>query len=54
MPVEKSLQLWLGDMQHMADILQKKERFVLRRVVNPLGQHNETYWRQEFELFMFG
>jgi len=39
------------DMQRMADMLQKKERYILRKVVNPLGQHNEKYWRQEFADF---
>ena len=41
----------VSDMQKMADILQKKPRYSIRRVVNPLGQHNETYWRQEFAAF---
>ena len=41
----------VSDMQRMADILQKKERYILRKVVNPLGQHNETTWRQEFADF---
>jgi predicted alpha/beta superfamily hydrolase len=37
------------DMQRMADILQKKQRYVMRSVVNPLGLHNEKYWRDEFD-----
>ncbi len=41
----------VSDTRKMADILQKKERYVLRTVINPLGQHNETYWRQEFAGF---
>jgi metallo-beta-lactamase class B len=41
----------VGDMQKMVDILQKKERYILRKVVNPLGQHNEVSWRQEFADF---
>ncbi|MEA3426610.1 MAG: alpha/beta hydrolase-fold protein [Bacteroidota bacterium] len=40
-----------AELQKMADILQKKQRFVIRKVVSPLGQHNETYWRQEFAAF---
>jgi metallo-beta-lactamase class B len=39
------------NMQKVATILQKKPQFVTRTVVNPLGQHNETYWRQEFADF---
>lgn len=41
----------VAELQKMADILQKKQRFVIRKVVSPLGQHNETYWRQEFAAF---
>lgn len=40
-----------ADLQKMSDILQKKQRFVIRKVISPLGQHNETYWRQEFAAF---
>ncbi len=39
------------DMEKMGDILQKKQSYIIRRVVNPLGRHNETYWRQEFADF---
>lgn len=39
------------DLQKMIDILQKKQRFVLRTVINPLGQHNEASWRDEFDDF---
>ncbi len=38
-------------MEKMADILKRKQRYVIRQVINPLGQHNETYWKQEFEQF---
>jgi predicted alpha/beta superfamily hydrolase len=41
----------MPEMQRMSDILQKKQRFVIRTVANPLGQHNEKYWRQEFADF---
>ena len=41
----------VANMQKVASILQKKPQFVIRTVVNPLGQHNETYWRQEFADF---
>lgn len=39
------------NLQKMSDILQKKQRFIIRTVINPLGQHNETYWKQEFKDF---
>ncbi|MBL7760727.1 MAG: alpha/beta hydrolase [Sediminibacterium sp.] len=39
------------NMKKMAGILQKKPQFAIRTVVNPLGQHNETYWRREFADF---
>ncbi|MBH2003552.1 MAG: alpha/beta hydrolase [Sphingobacteriia bacterium] len=41
----------VANMKKMAGILQKKPQFVIRTVVNPLGQHNETYWRREFADF---
>ena len=39
------------NVQKMSDILQKKQRYIIRTVINPLGQHNETYWKQEFANF---
>lgn len=39
------------NLQKLSDILQKKQRYIIRTVVNPLGQHNETYWKQEFRDF---
>ncbi|MFZ6023805.1 MAG: alpha/beta hydrolase [Bacteroidota bacterium] len=39
------------NLRKMSDILQKKQRFIIRTVINPLGQHNETYWKQEFRDF---
>ena len=39
------------DLQRMGDILQKKPKYNIRRVISPLGQSNETYWRQEFAGF---
>ncbi|MDB5210492.1 MAG: alpha-dextrin endo,6-alpha-glucosidase [Sediminibacterium sp.] len=41
----------MPDMQRMSEILQKKPSFVIRTVANPLGQHTEKYWRQEFADF---
>lgn len=41
----------VSDMQKMADILAKKTNYQMRRIVNPLGQHKESYWREEFAGF---
>ncbi len=41
----------VSDMQKMADILSKKTNYEMRRIVNPLGQHQEKYWREEFAGF---
>lgn len=41
----------IPDMQRLGDILQKKQRYLIRRVTNPLGQPNEKYWGQEFADF---
>ena len=37
--------------ERMADILQKKQRYSIRKVTDPLGKHNEKTWRQEFASF---
>ncbi|SJZ53905.1 alpha/beta hydrolase-fold protein [Sediminibacterium ginsengisoli] len=37
--------------QKLLNILQQKEKFVTRNVLNPLGQFSETYWRDEFDDF---
>jgi metallo-beta-lactamase class B len=41
----------VSDLKKLGDILQKKQRFLIRSVVSPLGQHNEISWRQEFAAF---
>jgi metallo-beta-lactamase class B len=41
----------VADLQRMSDILEKKPNHRIRKVTNPLGQHNENYWRQEFAFF---
>ena len=41
----------VSDLEKMGNLLQQKQKYVIRRVINPLGQHNETYWRQEFADF---
>ncbi|MBY0481940.1 MAG: alpha/beta hydrolase [Chitinophagaceae bacterium] len=38
----------VSDMKKMTDILEKKSRIQIRKVVSPLGQHNEASWRSEF------
>jgi metallo-beta-lactamase class B len=38
----------VGDMEKMIGILQLKNRVQIRKTVNPLGQHNEQSWRNEF------
>ncbi len=38
----------VSDMNKMVEILEKKPRIQIRKVVNPLGQHNEASWRAEF------
>lgn len=39
------------NMNRMADIISKKPKSIIRRVVYPLGKHNEKYWREEFDDF---
>ena len=41
----------VNDMNKMADIFYKKSNYQMRRITNPVGQHNEKYWRQEFAGF---
>ncbi len=41
----------VSDLQRMGDVLQKKPKYNIRRVISPLGQPKETYWRQEFPSF---
>ncbi len=40
------------NMQKLSAILQKKNRYIIRSVVNPLGQHQEAYWKQEVRDFL--
>ena len=37
--------------EKMGSILQKKQRYAIRLVTDPLGKHNEKTWRQEFADF---
>ncbi|MDB5192491.1 MAG: alpha-dextrin endo,6-alpha-glucosidase [Segetibacter sp.] len=39
------------DMDRVISIIEKKGNYKLRRVMAPLGQHNEKTWRQEFSEF---
>jgi predicted alpha/beta superfamily hydrolase len=36
------------DMDKMLNTIEKKGRYKTRRVMNPLGKHNEATWRKEF------
>lgn len=38
----------VSEMKKMTDLLDKKQNIQIRKVVSPLGQHNESYWRTEF------
>jgi metallo-beta-lactamase class B len=38
----------VADMNKMTEILSKKPSILIRKVINPLGQHNEASWRAEF------
>lgn len=41
----------VSDLQRLGDILRQHPRYLIRRVISPLGQHNETTWRNEFAPF---
>lgn len=41
----------VNDLNKIAGIMQKKKNAQIRTVVNPLAQHSEKYWRQEFASF---
>jgi predicted alpha/beta superfamily hydrolase len=41
----------VGDMDKVINLIQNKNHTEAYRSVYPLGQHNETYWRQEFDDF---
>ncbi|HAI84587.1 MAG TPA: hypothetical protein DCL43_13055, partial [Chitinophagaceae bacterium] len=44
-------EVMVKDMDEMVTVLEKKAQYDIRRVVNPLGQHNEKAWQQEFDDF---
>lgn len=37
--------------EKMAALLEKKQRYSIRKITDPLGKHNEKTWRQEFASF---
>jgi len=41
----------VNDMNKVADIIAKKNRYTMRRSVNPVGEHKEAAWREEFPVF---
>jgi predicted alpha/beta superfamily hydrolase len=49
---KKESNTMVSDMERMANIIEKKsDRFDVRRIVYPLGEHNEKTWRKEFPDF---
>ena len=48
---EKENNTMAGDMQKMFDIIKQKKCCLMQDVTFPLGQHNEMYWRDEFDDF---
>ncbi|MDE3236582.1 MAG: alpha/beta hydrolase [Bacteroidota bacterium] len=48
---KKESETIVGDMQKMEELLKHNPNYEIKEVINPLGQHNEKYWRQE--LFTF-
>ncbi len=41
----------VGDMDKILGIIEAKHQYETERVVYPLGQHSEKYWRQQFPAF---
>jgi predicted alpha/beta superfamily hydrolase len=48
---EKENNTMAADMQKMFDIIKQKKCCFMQDVTFPLGQHNEMYWRDEFDDF---
>ncbi|MEP6513996.1 MAG: alpha/beta hydrolase-fold protein, partial [Parafilimonas sp.] len=48
---EKESNTMVSDTQKMFDIINQKKCCNLENVTFPLGQHNEKYWREEFDDF---
>lgn len=44
----KESELMVPDMDKMIAIIEKKGNYETRRLMNPLGKHNEATWRKEF------
>ncbi|MDB5246584.1 MAG: alpha-dextrin endo,6-alpha-glucosidase [Segetibacter sp.] len=44
-------ELMIPDMDKMLSIIERKRNYETRRIVNPLGKHNEVTWRKEFPSF---
>ena len=42
----------IRDLQKMFNVLKQKNCCDVERVIFPLGQHNEKYWRDEFDDFL--
>jgi predicted alpha/beta superfamily hydrolase len=48
---EKESLTMVRDMDNVINTIQSKKQYEVRRSVYPLGQHNEKYWRQQFDDF---
>ena len=48
---EKESNIMVADMKKMSDIITQKKCCNTQTVTFPLGQHNEKYWREEFDDF---
>ncbi len=47
----KESETMVSNMKQMEDVLYKNKQIDEREIIFPLGQHNETYWRQIFDDF---
>ncbi|MGI8949972.1 MAG: alpha/beta hydrolase [Chitinophagaceae bacterium] len=47
----KESETMVSDLNKMYDLLAQKKQCMLRELISPLGQHNETYWRKVFPDF---
>jgi enterochelin esterase-like enzyme len=51
MQAKRKVLRWYRDMQKMFNIIKDKNCCDMEDVTFPLGQHNEKYWREEFDDF---
>ncbi len=48
---EKESEHMVSDLQKMFNVIKQKNCCDVQRIIFPLGQHNEKYWRDEFDDF---